>query len=278
VTQKQTSKVLSGLVGPERRFVTIQTETRADDDPDKLGFLGHAAVVGKRAYIGVKPYGFWETVRAGAFTKTIAEGDIRMLHNHDPNLLLARSTISEGPGRLLLGEDKKGLRTDADFVPTTFARDVHALVRSKALSQMSFGFTPVTEEWTRNDDGEDERVLVELRLADVSTVTFPAYTETDAAVRSAGLGFLMEAIELDDEQRLQVVQAMRVGSITPDLLPVLRAASRALAELADRTEPAEATRDDGSPDPLALATESIRRRMRVIASRSGDYSKGVTVR
>jgi len=35
----------------------------------------------------------------------------------------------------------------------------------------------------------DVRELVKVRLFDVSPVTFPAYTETDVAVRSAALAY-----------------------------------------------------------------------------------------
>lgn len=262
-------KALTGLVGPERRFLTIDTEDRAEGDAT-LGFRGHAAVFGTPAYIGMKPYGFWEQINPGAFKRAIKGGDVRMLHNHDPNLALARTTIKSGPGSLALTEVDKGLHTAAEFIDTSYARDVHEQVRTGVVSQMSFSFTPAQEKWAKNDEGEDVRTLHEVRLSDVSTVTYPAYTETDAAVRSAGLGLLMDAIDLDDEQRVRIVSAIRVGFITPDLLPALRSAAAALAELAARQDQAPAT-PDGTVDPLIAATESVRRRMRLIASRSADY-------
>jgi HK97 family phage prohead protease len=240
-------------------------------------FRGHAAVFGKRAYIGRKPYGFWETVRSGAFAKVISDGDVRLMHNHDPNLVLARSTVKEGPGSLHLEERKKGLHVEAEWVPTSYARDLHALVRSGVINGMSFSFLPVKDDWTSNQEGEETRELLELQVPDVSTVTFPAYSETDAAVRSAGLGLLMDATDLSDEQRLRIVQAVRQGVVTPDLVPALRAASRALVELTERYEPALATRADAD-DEADVRTEQIFLRARALMALAGDYTKGARVR
>jgi HK97 family phage prohead protease len=273
------SKMLSGIVGPERRYVSFeQGEVRAEETSEgKLRFRGTAAVFGKRTLIGGKPYGFWESVREGAFTKALAEGDTRMLHNHDPNLLLARQTISEGPGALTMEQNKRGLKVESEWVGTSYARDLHLLVESRAITGMSFSFLPVKEEWSKADDGLDARELIEVKLPDVSTVTFPAYTQTDASVRSAGLGLLMDLTDLPEEQRVQLVSAVRSGIVTPELLPALRAAANALAELADRTQPGEPT-GDGDPDAEArrVMTDQIQLRFRTLAARAGDYSRGAT--
>jgi HK97 family phage prohead protease len=276
---RRMSKMLSGIVGPERRYVSFeQGEVRAEETSEgKLRFRGTAAVFGKRTLIGGKPYGFWESVREGAFTKALAEGDTRMLHNHDPNLLLARQTISEGPGALTMEQNKRGLKVESEWVGTSYARDLHLLVESRAITGMSFLFLPVKEEWSKADDGLDARELIEVKLPDVSTVTFPAYTQTDASVRSAGLGLLMDLTDLPEEQRVQLVSAVRSGIVTPELLPALRAAANALAELADRTQPGEPT-GDGDPDAEArrVMTDQIQLRFRTLAARAGDYSRGAT--
>jgi phage head maturation protease len=58
------------------------------------------------------------------------------------------------------------------------------MIDRRDLTQMSFGFIPTKEEWSEADGGELVRVL-DVDLFDVSVVTFPAYDNTDAAVRSA---------------------------------------------------------------------------------------------
>lgn len=271
-TERAAGKAVGALLGPERRFTTIEAdpETRADDD-GALRFRGHAAVFDTRTFIGQKPWGFWEEIRSGAFAKTIGESDIRFLHNHDPNLALARSTIAEGPGSLRLAEDRKGLLTRAEWIQTTFARDLHETVRAGVVDQMSFAFWPVREEWSKNENDEDVRSLLEVRVDDVSTVTFPAYTETDAAVRSAGLGLLMDAAGLDDDHRVAILDAVRQGYVTPDFLPAVRAASRALAELAAAHAPAEATRETDKPSGDEVRAQQIELRFRALMARSGEY-------
>jgi len=260
-------------LGPERRYIgLVDVEQRGTDSP-RLRFAGTAAVFGKRAYIGARPYGFWEEVRTGAFAKAIAEGDVAMLHNHDPNLILARSTIHEGPGRLTMHESDMGLRTDAEFIDTSYARDLDEVIRRRGVSQMSFSFRPVKETMSRVEDtGEDLRSLVEVALFDVSTVVFPAYTETDAAMRAIGLDGLLRHADLTEEDRIRFFSAIRSGVITPDLAPMLRAASQALVDLAQKCEPAPPTR----AQEVDLSTEQIRLRYRALAAMSASWQKGVT--
>jgi phage head maturation protease len=51
---------------------------------------------------------------------------------------------------------------------------------------MSFAFRirPNGEDWAKNDDGVWVRSVKRVRLYDVSVVTYPAYTQTDVAMRS----------------------------------------------------------------------------------------------
>lgn len=262
---------MGAVLGPERRYI-VMTDVEVRSEDQALRFSGHAAVYNSRTYIGPKPYGFWEEVRAGAFAKTITEGDVRMLHNHNPDLVLARSTVHEGPGSLALNEEKRGLHAKAEWVPTTYAQDLALSLRHGTVSQMSFSFTPVKEEWTKDDKGEDVRSLGEVSLYDVSTVTFPAYTETDAAMRAVGLDGILRYADVSEEDRLRFFSAIRTGLITPDLAPALRAASQALVELAQKYEPATPTR---AQDEIDLSTEQVRLRFRALAAMSADWTKGV---
>lgn len=269
----RTSSGSPPLLGPERRFAALQAiEVRKADDAGAgaIGLKGHAAVFGKRTYIGMKPWGFWESVRSGAFAKTIAEGDVRFLHNHNPDLILARTAA----GTLRLTEDKTGLATDADLARTSYGEDLAVSLERGDVTQMSFSFLPVKEEWSVDDEtGEETRELLEVKLFDVSTVTFPAYTETDAALRAVGMNLLMESFELDERSRARLVESIRTGVVTPDLAPVIRAAAKALGELAQKFEPASATR--AQDDPLAAKSEHIRRHMQALGKLSADWTRGV---
>lgn len=135
---------------------------------------GYAAVFDTWADIGGW---FRESIRKGAFAKTIKENDIRALVNHDENYVLGRNRANT----LTLREDEKGLAVEIDPAPTVWANDLLVSMRRGDVSQMSFGFSVNKDEY---DFETDQRVLVDVTLFDVSVVTFPAYPTTSAQVRS----------------------------------------------------------------------------------------------
>lgn len=138
--------------------------------------------------------GFYETIKPGAFKRTLAEGaDVRGLINHDPNLVIGRNTS----GTMRLKEDSIGLRMECDLPDTQYARDLATCVDRGDISQGSFRFRVVQDNWTNmyDADGDSEtlRELQDVDLKDASVVTFPAYEDTSIFVRSiskaAGLDF-----------------------------------------------------------------------------------------
>ena len=159
----------------EMRSFKFEIEVRDDDVPS---ISGHAAVFNEEADIG---WGFREKIAPGAFRDSIKSDDVRALFNHDPNHVLGRNKA----GTLKLHEDSKGLAIEIVPPDTQFSRDLMTSIKRGDIDQMSFGFQTVAEEWREGEDGEpDLRTLKEVRLFDVSPVTFPAYTGTDVAVRS----------------------------------------------------------------------------------------------
>lgn len=165
----------------ERRTVTLdvaRVEKRADDDggDDSAKIVGHAAVFDEPADIAGL---FVERVAKGAFTETVKEDDIRALFNHNPDFVLGRN-IS---GTLRLKEDDTGLAIEVDPPDTQVARDLMTSMERGDVSQMSFGFMVEKQTWEDHDDGTVTRTLDKVRLLDVSPVTFPAYPQTDVAVR-----------------------------------------------------------------------------------------------
>jgi HK97 family phage prohead protease len=185
-----TKTALRAPAVPESRTGILRdVELRKDANGAAIGFAGHAAVFDERTSIGNPlSWGFYEQVSPGAFTKTIQEADVRFLIDHDPSLLLARTKS----GTLRLSEDKVGLSADADLAPTTYGRDLAVLLERGDVSQMSFGFQVVKDDWTveqvETNDGNsvdvEVRTIREAKLFDVSVVTFPAYEGTDAQLRS----------------------------------------------------------------------------------------------
>ena len=158
----------------ERRTFQVN-DFRIADDGDGERIEGHAAVFNQDTPIMF----FTERIRPGAFKKTLREGDIRALYNHDPNLVLGRNKA----GTLKLKEDEEGLATVIKPPNTTYAADLKEVMRRGDVDQMSFGFETVKEEWDESNPNMPVRMLVEVKLWDVSVVTFPAYPQTSAAVR-----------------------------------------------------------------------------------------------
>lgn len=158
----------------ETRTFKFKIEARDDESPS---ISGHAAVFNEQADI----MGFREEIAPGAFSNSIKTDDVRALFNHDPNHVLGRNRA----GTLKLHEDRKGLAIEVVPPDTQFSRDLMTSIKRGDIDQMSFGFQVVAEEWREGENGEpDLRTLKEVRLFDVSPVTFPAYTGTDVAVRS----------------------------------------------------------------------------------------------
>jgi HK97 family phage prohead protease len=138
--------------------------------------VGHAARFGE---LSTDLGGFRERISQEAFRATMKSGDCRALWNHDSRLLLGRAS----KGTLKLSEDRDGLVCDIQLPDTSYARDLAAIIRRGDLDGMSFGFRVIRDEWEQVGS-ENIRTLKEVELQDVSPVTFPAYPQTDVAMRS----------------------------------------------------------------------------------------------
>ena len=162
----------------ERRNFEVEELRVSDDDAGKI--TGHAAVFNKLSRPIGGSAGFQEKIDPGAFRNSITTDDIRALWNHDPSALLGRNKA----GTLRLSEDKKGLAFEIDAPDTQLGRDLQVSIRRGDVDSMSFGFIALKDEWSQPPGEIATRTLQEVRLLDVSPVTFPAYPSTDVAVRS----------------------------------------------------------------------------------------------
>lgn len=246
------TKTRPDIHGPERRFTTLK-DAVVDRGEDGIGFTGHAARFNSPTWIGPKRWGFEEKVAPGAFAKSIKESDVRFLINHDPNLILARNMA----GTLRLSEDDDGLLTDADLARTSYGDDLGVSLERGDITQMSFAFETIKDEWEMDEDtGEESRTLLEVKLWDVSAVTYPAYDDTDAALRSVAFDVLAARMGLTDSKRDRLVAGLAHHDLDDDTRDLLRQASQRLARLlSDDHEPAPTTRDDtDTPDQPAPAT------------------------
>lgn len=125
--------------------------------------------------------GATESFDSHAFDNAIND-DIRCLVNHDPSKVLARTK----PGTLRLSIDNYGMKGITDINEADVdATNLYARVQRGDVSQCSLGFDILDEEFTQRPDGSVHWLIKEVKLYEVSIVTFPAYEKTEAHARDA---------------------------------------------------------------------------------------------
>lgn len=156
--------------------IEIRSRSNEAGEGTSKKIVGHAAVFNQ---LSEDLGGFREQIAPGAFKNSLKNADVRALWNHDPNFILGRNKA----GTLYLNEDKTGLAIEILPPDTQFARDLIISMERGDVTQMSFGFRTVKDKW-ETQDNNDIRTLIEVDLFDVSPVTYPAYPQTDVALRS----------------------------------------------------------------------------------------------
>lgn len=261
----------------ERRDLAIaeaHVDIRAVDDAQR--FFGHAAVFNERTAIG-NPlrWGFYEQIDPGTFTKTLSEGDARMLIDHDSYYVVSRVSA----GTLLLAQDVRGLQTDSALdEELSYVKDLKANLRNGNITGMSFGFIVTKDDWDEEEietsDGNtatvEVRTIKEVKLIEVSAVSFPAYESTDAGLRSVRTALLarrdVEAIRRRAQYKPELAELLdqldanrTTISISTNSTSSTTSASSPPVEVITSTEPGESTREDEqeaqvteeAPEPVA---------------------------
>lgn len=204
----------------ERSFWAIPEirVARSDDGQPRLEW--YAAVFDS---LSEDLWGFREKVGRRAFTKTLQEGDIRALFNHNPDVVLGRNKA----GTLDLHVDHAGLLARATPPDTQWARDLLVSVERGDITAGSFGFRVLEDKWEPNEEFGFIRELKEVQLFDVSLVTYPAYPGTDgsAAIRALdGLINTEDLIHLALQKRAGVSPAAEDRDRIDGLITQLRSA------------------------------------------------------
>ena len=157
----------------ETRIGTV--ELRDDDGESRI--TGYAAIFNT---LSENLGGFRELIRPGAFDSVLTN-DVRALFNHDPSLILGRTTA----GTLSLDSDGTGLRYRIEPPDTQAARDLIKSIQRGDVTQSSFAFRVDDDRWEEDDDGRLIRTIIAVkRLYDISPVTYPAYPDTTVASRA----------------------------------------------------------------------------------------------
>ena len=184
-----------------RTFTIENLEFRAEEDNNVV--VGYGSVFNTMSNdLG----GFREVIAPTAFEGRL-EDDVRFLFNHDPNMLLARSTN----GTLRMSVDHIGLRYEAQIPDTSTGRDVLTLLRNNTLNQNSFAFIVEDDSWEVRDGMNVRTINKVSMLADISLVSYPAYSEAKTiALRSMEEWkkteeekVLKESLEKEREERVK---------------------------------------------------------------------------
>ncbi|WP_456273623.1 HK97 family phage prohead protease [Bacillus sp. AK031] len=162
----------------------------SEDEPLKVS--GYAAVFNSRTSIG--DY-FDEIISPGAFSKSISNGDVRALYNHNWDKVLGRTKS----GTLRLSEDERGLKFEVDLPDTTAGRDLEISMDRGDIDQCSFGFYVTDESWNYNEEPA-VRTINEVELYEITILALPAYEDTEA--------HLVRSREIDKtvEKRIKLIQ------------------------------------------------------------------------
>lgn len=192
----------------ERR--TIKVELRADSKAGLPMIRGIAALFNS---LSEDLGGFREVIMPGAFKNALANCDCRALFNHDANMVLGRSTS----GTLRLTETDRGLEFECDTPDTSYARDLMTSMQRSDIDQCSFGFSIAEDgdSWARDTDGMVIRTITSIKkLYDVSPVTYPAYANTECAVRS------LDKLKANEEEKRAAEEAAKIPPF--DATPLLK--------------------------------------------------------
>jgi len=160
----------------EKRAINFEQGEVRFKDEDKRTLEGYASIFNTPTDLG----NFSEVIVPGAFSRALSEGqDVRALVEHDPARIIGRTKNNT----LELREDEKGLFTRIELPDTSVGRDLAALVERGDIDAMSFGFTVRSDRWERSE-GKNVRYIEDVDLFDISAVSFPAYPDTEIALRS----------------------------------------------------------------------------------------------
>lgn len=199
---------------------------------------GYAAVFGNVDKGGDK-------IMPGAFVGSLRTASqqgrtIKMLFNHNPDHPIGVWTD--------LAEDAKGLWVKGQLVmEVPKAREIHALLKAKALGGLSIGYI------TNQSDFEGNvRLLKDVSLYEVSPVTFPMNEKAKvASIKSEGVDDLVEKLKAGDQLSVREFEMLVKGLG----LSNSQAERAARIHLKGQGEPAKAA-NDGADFLAALLSQT----------------------
>jgi HK97 family phage prohead protease len=238
----------------ERRFTgNCELRAIAPEGSGRARIAGHAAVFNS---LSEDLWGFREKIAPGAFKPALAKSDIRALLNHDPNFVLGRTNN----GTLRVQEDETGLAVEIDPPETAWANDLLVSIGRGDISQMSFAFRVGEESWETVDGVNTRTILSFDEIFDVSPVTYPAYPDTDVALRA---GLELQGIDFR-KLAAAVVRAERRMQMEPEDTAMIQACIQILQSLLDSSAQGSGESEPPQDGPQGRSLKQLVCRLRVL--------------
>ncbi|WP_309049242.1 HK97 family phage prohead protease [Streptomyces sp.] len=202
-----------------------------DEDGDGRALSGYAAVFSQPTEINSWEGHFTETIRKGAFRKTIREQTPVLQFDHGRHPLIGSIPI----GAIAeLREDDQGLFVEARITDNWLMQPIRDAIAEQTVNGMSFRFEVVREEWRDvngklvkpdevldllwmpGDRGPLQRELIELKCRELGPVVFPAYVGTSVSVRARDVAHGL-ADDSDARARLRASLARDAATVAPQV-------------------------------------------------------------
>lgn len=260
---------------------------RAEDEEEGDGrsLSGYAAVFGQATEINSWEGHFTETIRKGAFRKTIREQTPVLQFDHGRHPLIGSIPIGAIAD---LREDDQGLFVEARITDNWLMQPIRDAIAEETVNGMSFRFEVVREEWRDvngklvkadevldllwmpGDRGPLQRELIELKCRELGPVVFPAYVGTSVSVRARDVAHGL-ADDSDARARLRASLARDAATLAPQVPedPELRReVATALLYRPDDTAPVRVVLDvagTADPEQLSAAVRQALRQQQTVA-------------
>jgi HK97 family phage prohead protease len=209
------------------RAAPFQAASAAEGDGRSLS--GYAAVFGQPTEIDSWEGCFTETIRQGAFKKSIRESTPVMQFDHGRHPLIGSIPIGSIDD---LHEDDQGLYVEARITDNWLMQPVRDAIAEGSVNGMSFRFEVVREEWRDaqgkvvqpqdvmdllwmpGDRGPLQRELIELKCRELGPVVFPAYAGTSVSVRARGMA---DGLAHDDQMAREIRRSLARDAALPQV-------------------------------------------------------------
>jgi hypothetical protein len=157
-------------------------DTRATRSGNGRRLEGYAAVYGKPARIRDLKGDFEETIRAGAFTRSLAERTPVMQWEHGRDPRVGAVPIAQV---LDLDDRRDGLYVAAELYDNPVIEPIRQAIVGGSVKGMSFRFeVPAGGDDWRRDGRVERREVTDADVHEFGPVVFPAYDTTSVGVRS----------------------------------------------------------------------------------------------